>query len=761
MFGSGDLNSVQKEVYFFSMPVKMKGKGNDNSNYHVKGGKKGRNNHYKAHKGKDTGPERNHFTNSDDWLVDACKGRKGRVTSKNNDTITVEYSTKHMSTFGARQAPGKLGSAGSKSVKTSKYNDPAPVSDIEDRKFQTSPPLFPGADGDRISSSHLIVRTMADKSSPPLFPGADDASMEQHVEKVLRMPFSSREIPSTSYEKRKMSEHDSWEQSEPPKKKPRDECLKDDMEFIKNSLRTVQNLFRKEISKTEILLNDIKSIKNSSNAVRFVKPNQEIHVSVNGDILPNASFDIPMKECYIDLTKIKLPSGEEIEADSLIPKVSTIIQLPMDACKNRTKLRVAESHWIYGPDLKPVLYRASTCEKAFVSLHYGDNPLVLAQALMLGCNIRMLHPNIEFDAVLMVIEGSRSENTIKMLSCFWSIQLVREYYPQASWMPKNDKRNWSRVFAKLWAFELIQYEKILFLDTDIMIRQNLSALFSLDTPCGVVWGKHKKFPKAGEPIPDNIFFDDNNGKRLFQINAGAMLLKLSIETANSILRSLSSHKNEDTNVAMPEQAFLTKYVKGWKSLGFQNMTPNQLKPRSWDQSAPYEKVEMISNCSIIHFAGFCDINENPVNRGFNEFDHGSQIFSSWIRIFDERARRIDDFYANTKVTARCKDFVAGHLDPRSEKNARKRVYNAATKYGVELRTTMPLVNGAVLQLCFDYNSDNGCKKDKCAWAHRCRGPYCNYALHSYCDSKCAHGRVDGKDDPAPWTSFKGASIFLS
>ena len=93
--------------------------------------------------------------------------------------------------------------------------------------------------------------------------------------------------------------------------------------------------------------------------------------------------------------------------------------------------------------------------------------------------------------------------------------LVQVEYIEASEVffsnPKAQIR-FGKIFTKYQIFGLWKYKKILFLDADILVKDNLDDLFELPTPCAMLRGPKK--PPHGQRLPPRGF-----------VNAGVMLLK--------------------------------------------------------------------------------------------------------------------------------------------------------------------------------------------------------------------------------------------
>ncbi len=144
---------------------------------------------------------------------------------------------------------------------------------------------------------------------------------------------------------------------------------------------------------------------------------------------------------------------------------------------------------------------------------------------------------------------------------------------------------YTHVFFKLHIFnpELFPYEKVCFVDSDLVPMNYYDSLFMLNTPAG--WVEYrKKFPykdsyawdrcdflKHGEPIP-KIFTDvDTPGGA--DVNAGLMVVKPSKREYDSMIRQITG----------PLQSWMgpEKYHKGFYDFNFDDPIGSKFVPNSY------------------------------------------------------------------------------------------------------------------------------------------------------------------------------------
>eukprot|EP00804_Cyclotella_cryptica_P013151 CCRYP_006964-RA/>CCRYP_006964-RA protein AED:0.27 eAED:-0.46 QI:0/-1/0/1/-1/0/1/0/210 len=94
---------------------------------------------------------------------------------------------------------------------------------------------------------------------------------------------------------------------------------------------------------------------------------------------------------------------------------------------------------------------------------------------------------------------------------------------------------WAQVFAKLFVFNLTEFEKIILTDTDILLRTNIMHWFDYPTPCGT--------QQKGD----------------ISWNSGAMVIKPSTELFDQMMKQLPQVRRYDTNKVFAEDPLNAGY----------------------------------------------------------------------------------------------------------------------------------------------------------------------------------------------------------
>lgn len=196
---------------------------------------------------------------------------------------------------------------------------------------------------------------------------------------------------------------------------------------------------------------------------------------------------------------------------------------------------------------------------AYVSVLYGHTSYALA-ALAMGYSL--LKTKTPYDRVLMITDDI-DPNFKTYLSQIYT-RIINTAYVQVNDRLFQDATRFRNVFTKLEAMSLIEYQKILLLDLDMIVLQNIDHLFNLEAPAACL--KHHDVPHS-ERIPSDLICRDE--KLVGSINAGLMLLKPDLMELHSIKEDLTRDRDFFSKYRYPEQEYLSfRWCDQWTSLSF-------------------------------------------------------------------------------------------------------------------------------------------------------------------------------------------------
>ena len=157
---------------------------------------------------------------------------------------------------------------------------------------------------------------------------------------------------------------------------------------------------------------------------------------------------------------------------------------------------------------------------AFVSLLYGDNPSYALSAAILGHSLR--RAKTKHDMVLMYTDDVENVWLSICRSAGWTLRLVKHIKFQKELYPTG---RFPHVFAKLHAVGMEKYDKVIVLDTDVLIRNDMDEPFERQTPAAVRRHPQGKYLDFAEIDCRHLF--DGQRNQIGGINAGLMLLETS------------------------------------------------------------------------------------------------------------------------------------------------------------------------------------------------------------------------------------------
>lgn len=196
---------------------------------------------------------------------------------------------------------------------------------------------------------------------------------------------------------------------------------------------------------------------------------------------------------------------------------------------------------------------------AYVTVLYGNN-IYLTGAIVLGYTL--MKTNTKIDRLILVTPDV-SDQYKSFLKTIYT-KIIDIEYTQVSLEIFSDKNTRFRdVFTKLECLNLIQYDKIILLDLDMIVSKNIDHLFKLPTPAACL---KKYYIPYGKLIPKNIICENN--LLVGSINAGLMLLKPSKSEWDEIKKDINKNV-QILKYKYPEQDYISlRYCGQWTSITF-------------------------------------------------------------------------------------------------------------------------------------------------------------------------------------------------
>jgi len=218
------------------------------------------------------------------------------------------------------------------------------------------------------------------------------------------------------------------------------------------------------------------------------------------------------------------------------------------------------------------------------------------------------------------------------------------------------------VFTKIALWRQTEYSKVVYLDADIVVLQNLDHLFDLDVSFAAA-------PDIGWPDA---------------FNTGFMVLSPSMSEYWALLALAQSGDSFDG----ADQGLLNQYYqhKSWHRLSFTyNCTPNA--EYQWEPAYRYHK----SNIKAVHFIG----KDKPWMRGRGSYGDGvySELVGKWWSVYDSHYKQVS--------IASCVwwSFSSNFSSPRSTSRAYRMLDRLPSQCGFTAK---------LLTCTTDFQSKRGC-----------------------------------------------------
>jgi alpha-N-acetylglucosamine transferase len=223
-------------------------------------------------------------------------------------------------------------------------------------------------------------------------------------------------------------------------------------------------------------------------------------------------------------------------------------------------------------------------EYSFVTYLGTDN--FLPGVLTLGHSL--MRYNKKYELVVLVNE-TVSDNIIDLLI----IKKIQFKIIKEIKNPQNlgdDKRNFKYMYTKLRIFEMFEYDKIVYLDADMLVCNNIEELFACPHMSAVI---------AGGLVPSNKLWKD--------LNAGLMVIEPDKNTFITLYSSINNLPSDDGS----DQGFLHSFYESWplkKSLHLNhkfNVPSCYIDEycKSYEYRFSYTGKLLDTNISVIHYWG--------------------------------------------------------------------------------------------------------------------------------------------------------------
>eukprot|EP00927_Polykrikos_kofoidii_P025405 TRINITY_DN22827_c0_g1_i1.p1 TRINITY_DN22827_c0_g1~~TRINITY_DN22827_c0_g1_i1.p1 ORF type:complete len:745 (-),score=70.15 TRINITY_DN22827_c0_g1_i1:220-2454(-) len=254
---------------------------------------------------------------------------------------------------------------------------------------------------------------------------------------------------------------------------------------------------------------------------------------------------------------------------------------------------------------------------AYVITLWGCSADYVLGALVLGQSIRKTGSK---NSLICLHTDDVPSHFVVLLSKLWDCRFVEHVSACVDKLSYQDGQphRFDKVFTKLRVLELTEFAKVLLLDIDLAVLQNIDSLFDLSPPAALRRGMNDlRWPlKTGDPIDGRSFFLGQDSSKWSWgqgtgINAGVMLLQPDQRVFDDMLAEISD-SNHPSHVRGngPEQDYLSRYWSDvpWTHIGVEyNYQLHQmffaLHPK-WSRTS--DRATMLKcpdQIKVVHFSG--------------------------------------------------------------------------------------------------------------------------------------------------------------
>ncbi len=174
-------------------------------------------------------------------------------------------------------------------------------------------------------------------------------------------------------------------------------------------------------------------------------------------------------------------------------------------------------------------------KKAFVT--YLGSADFLPGILVLNESIQKHH---DIPLIVLVQHDIPHQTIVFLKNNLFDIQIVEEIKnPDFS---ETNERGFNCAYNKLWIFNMTGYDKLVYIDADMLVCENIETLFDKPYFSAVV---------AGALMPEN--------KEWVQLNSGLMVIKPGIDLFNNMI----SMVGKLPSACRSDQGFLHSYYPDW------------------------------------------------------------------------------------------------------------------------------------------------------------------------------------------------------
>eukprot|EP00928_Gymnodinium_smaydae_P037369 TRINITY_DN25952_c0_g2_i1.p1 TRINITY_DN25952_c0_g2~~TRINITY_DN25952_c0_g2_i1.p1 ORF type:complete len:772 (-),score=167.33 TRINITY_DN25952_c0_g2_i1:58-2373(-) len=283
------------------------------------------------------------------------------------------------------------------------------------------------------------------------------------------------------------------------------------------------------------------------------------------------------------------------------------------SCKRPLDVRMPEESLALGLTAEVQPERRSGDRRcAYVITLWGESKSYVLGALVLGASIK--RTGTPHSLVCMHTADVPSDY-LALLKRVWDCREIEhvEAAENLSWPDQVER--FEKVFTKLRGMSLVEFDKVLMMDIDLVVLSNIDDIFDLSAPAAMRRGNGSSSVHGAPLDGRNFFLGKDNGKWSWGqgtgINAGVMLWEPNEAVYRHMLAEVADPAHpEHVRGNGPEQDYLSRYWADapWSHISVENnyqlhqmffaLNPHQVR---WSERA--QILQDSSRVRIVHFSG--------------------------------------------------------------------------------------------------------------------------------------------------------------
>jgi lipopolysaccharide biosynthesis glycosyltransferase len=257
----------------------------------------------------------------------------------------------------------------------------------------------------------------------------------------------------------------------------------------------------------------------------------------------------------------------------------------------------------------------------FVYITYLSNDRDYKGVLLLNYNLKKYNHKYNLECIILEGVSSKVKKILEKSNIKIHFFCLKDILLEFN--INDDYSNYlinKHYYGKYLIFRLTQYTKIVYLDTDLLIKKNIDELFDYDTS-ETMYMTYDLAINSG-----NLYFKKK------QFNSGVIVLEPNIHTYTNLYRGLCNYKKNILNQDATDQTIMNYLNEnGTINVGYLHFKYNYLSNLGETEKA------LVTDIGIVHFIlqpkpwNIVDFDENVLQ--MNIYSNVKPFFLEWLELY--------------------------------------------------------------------------------------------------------------------------------